>query len=453
MAASVLLVDDERFARTVYSDYLRAGGFEVEVAEDASGALRMLRERRFGVLVTDIIMPGTDGLQLLTDAKQLDPDMEVVVITALDRVDPAVRAMKSGASDYLVKPVAPEALQIAVQRALSTRALLAENKALRSHVSLFETCQRITATLDREQLVPLALSAVAGECGAARAVLFERGPQGWSPSGRHGLDEAEAQGLLAATGGTLERLAPGPPATLPPLAAAEPPLPVAGGVLLPVADDQALRGAVAVLVEGGLDAERAARAALLCRHVGLALQTLGRLKQVEHLAYLDDLTHLYNTRFLHMVLDREIAGGRPFSVLFLDLDHFKGVNDQHGHLLGSKLRVETGRVLRSCVRDDDVLVRYGGDEFVAVLVGIDSGGGLKVAERIRRAIEEHRFLSREDVTVRVTASIGLASCPEHTQAKAEVLDLADRAMYRGKRTTRNVVYIASKDLPPVPASR
>jgi diguanylate cyclase (GGDEF)-like protein len=453
MAASVLLVDDERFARTVYSDYLRAGGFDVEVAEDAAGALRFLRQRRFGVLVTDVIMPGVDGLQLLSDAKQLDPDMEVVVITALDRVDPAVRAMKSGASDYLVKPVTPEALQIAVQRALSTRALLAENKALRSHVSLFETCQRITATLDREQLVPLALSAVAAECGAAAAVLLERGKDGWSVSGAHSLDEAQAQGLLSAARGTLETLAPGAQILLPRLDGATPPLPASSGVCLPVADDRELRGAVCVLVEGGLDAERADRAALVCRHIGLALQTLGRLKQVEHLAYLDDLTHLYNTRFLHMVLDREIGGGRPFTVLFLDLDHFKLVNDQHGHLLGSKLLVETGRVLRSCVRDDDVLVRYGGDEFVAVLVGIDSGGGLKVAERVRRSIEEHRFLSREGVTVRVTASIGLASCPEHTQAKAEVLDLADRAMYRGKRTTRNVVYIASKDLPPVPASR
>ena len=135
----------------------------------------------------------------------------------------------------------------------------------------------------------------------------------------------------------------------------------------------------------------------------------------------------------------------------MDLDHFKAVNDQHGHLSGSRLLVEVARVLRSCVRDEDVVVRYGGDEYVVLLVGIDSGGGLKVAERIRRAIEDHRFLSREGARVRVTASIGLASFPEHAGSKAEILDFADRAMYRGKRSTRNVVYMASKDLPPVPA--
>ena len=169
---------------------------------------------------------------------------------------------------------------------------------------------------------------------------------------------------------------------------------------------------------------------------------------MEHLAYLDDLTHLYNTRYLDMVLDRELGNGRPYTLLFLDLDHFKGINDQHGHLSGSRLLVEVARVLRSCVRDEDVLVRYGGDEYVTVLTGIDSGGGLKVAERIRRAMEDHRFLSREATPARVTVSIGLASFPEHASTKAEIIDLADRAMYRGKRTTRNVVYIASHDLPP-----
>jgi len=114
MAASVLLVDDERFARTVYSDYLRGAGYEVQVAEDVDAALTSLRERRFDVLLTDVILPDADGLELLAQAKQLDPAMEALVITALDRVDIAVRAMKTGASDYLVKPVTPEALHMAV---------------------------------------------------------------------------------------------------------------------------------------------------------------------------------------------------------------------------------------------------------------------------------------------------------------------------------------------------
>ncbi len=446
MAHSVLLVDDERFARTVYSDYLRAAGYEVEAADGSEVALQRLRHRTFDVMVTDVIMPGSDGLALLGDAKQIDPDMEVVVITHLDRVEPAVRAMKSGASDYLVKPVSPEALQLAVQRALSARAMLHENKALRSHLVLFETCQRITASPEREKLVPMALTALSAETGASAAALAERGPGGWALTGAHGLDRAQGEALLAAAGPLLAGLGAEVP---PPLELAQPRFPAPRAVCLPVGDGDQILGAAFVLLAGDLDFERAGRAAFLCRHVGLALSALGRLQKVETLVYLDDLTHLYNTRYLDLTLAREVEAGRPFTVLFLDLDFFKTVNDTHGHLLGSRLLVEVSRVLRACVRDEDVLVRYGGDEFVAVLVGIDSGSGLKVAERIRRAVEEHRFLSREGLTVRITASIGLASFPEHAGSRAEVLDLADRAMYRGKRTTRNVVYIASRDLPPV----
>ncbi len=449
MSASVLLVDDERFARTVYSDYLRASGYDVEVAPDAEAALTLLKRRRFDVLLTDVILPGSSGLDLMGIAKGLDPNLEVVVITALDKVDPAVRAMKSGASDYLVKPVTPEGLQIAVQRCLSTRALLDENKALRAHLKLFEAGQRIAATLDRDTLVPVALSAVASACRSTGAVLFEKTAAGeWVLSGAHGLAYELAAELLRLCRPALEGLGerpdaidllPGTDAELGPRA-----------LLLPVAGEGKAVATIAVLVSGALDDVATEAADFLCRNLGLALHNLGRLKQVEHLAYLDDLTHLYNTRYLDMVLDREVQGGRPFTVLFMDLDRFKRVNDEHGHLSGSRLLVEVARVLRSCVRDDDILVRYGGDEYVMLLVGIDSGGGLKVAERIRRAVEDHRFLSREGSRVRITCSIGLASFPEHAQAKAEILDMADRAMYRGKRSSRNVVYMASKDLPPVP---
>ncbi len=459
MAHAVLLVDDERFARTVYSDYLRASGYDVEVAEDADAALELLRRRRFDVLLTDVILPGSSGLDLLSAAKQLDPDLGVTVITALDKVDPAVRAMKSGASDYLVKPVTPEQLQLAVQRCLSTRELLAENKVLRAHLTLFETGQRIAATLDRDQLVPMALSAIASACRSPAAALLERASDGtWMLSGAHGLGEGPASDLLEACRPALDGLGPealGPEEA--PEVGAEIEAadgnggPLARVRLLPVTEEGLVLGAIAVRGGVALDAVSAEATGFLCRNLGLALRNLGRLKQVEHLAYLDDLTHLYNTRYLEVALERETQSGRPFTVLFMDLDHFKAVNDQHGHLSGSRMLVEVARVLRSCVRDDDVLVRYGGDEYVVLLVGIDSGGGLKVAERIRRAVEDHRFLSREGARVRVTASIGLASYPEHAQDKSEILDLADRAMYRGKRSSRNVVYIASRDLPPVPA--
>ena len=102
------------------------------------------------------------------------------------------------------------------------------------------------------------------------------------------------------------------------------------------ADGESTLGAVCAL--GAVARPEALQAAaLVCSHLALALRTLGHLRQVEHLAYLDDLTHLYNTRFLDLALDREMSGGRAFAVLFLDLDHFKAVNDVHGHDKGDEV--------------------------------------------------------------------------------------------------------------------
>ncbi|MFY0577953.1 GGDEF domain-containing protein [Cystobacter fuscus] len=144
------------------------------------------------------------------------------------------------------------------------------------------------------------------------------------------------------------------------------------------------------------------------------------------------------------MLDREVKSAQQthgaFSLLFLDLDYFKTVNDTLGHLMGSQLLVEMAHVLKGCVRDRDVAVRYGGDEYVVLLRGTDSSAALKVAERIRRAVEKHRFLVPEGHALSLSTCIGVASFPEHTQDKATLLDLADRAMYRGKKGSRNVVY-------------
>ncbi|MGI5865434.1 MAG: GGDEF domain-containing protein, partial [Myxococcales bacterium] len=197
------------------------------------------------------------------------------------------------------------------------------------------------------------------------------------------------------------------------------------------------------------DAHAAANAQFLASHLALALKNINRLSAAEDLAYLDDLTKLFNLRYLHLALDREITNSRqtgaPFSVLFLDVDHFKEVNDTHGHLVGSKVLVEMAGVLKSCVRDLDIAARYGGDEYVLLLTNTDARGAMRVGERVRRSIAEHRFLVDEGLGLSVTACVGVATYPEHGQTKTEILERADRAMYRGKATTRNAVYLSTDD--------
>jgi diguanylate cyclase (GGDEF)-like protein len=182
------------------------------------------------------------------------------------------------------------------------------------------------------------------------------------------------------------------------------------------------------------------------RQVRFALLNADRGAQTQNLIYIDDLTKLYNSRYLNVVLDRELKRSERyrnfFSVLFMDLDFFKRVNDAHGHLVGTRVLVESGSVLRSCVRETDTVVRYGGDEFVVLLVETKAEEAILVAERMRKMIEEKAFGSEMGLSIHLTISIGIAAFPEHATTKQHLLNLADQAMYRGKDSTRNVVYLS-----------
>ncbi|QSQ25204.1 diguanylate cyclase [Pyxidicoccus parkwayensis] len=448
--ARILLVDDEKIARTLYGDYLTAVGHAVAAVGTLQDAREALAADRFDAVVTDLILPGGDGMEVLRYVRERHPGVEVVVITGLEKVDPAVRAIKSGAAEYLVKPVAPEALQHAVRRALTTRDLMQENASLRRHVAMLEAGQRIATTMDREKLAAATASALQGMAAASAVVLLERDASGLRLQGSLGLPSAVETPLVTAL---ISRLAEArAPRELEGLAVSFP-----RALSIPAVEGETVLGH-AVLFFSGTGAEWTGETAgYLVRNWALALRNLGRFAAVEDLAYVDDLTRLFNTRYLHMVLDREVQESvqtqRPFSLLFMDLDHFKSINDTHGHLVGSKLLVETARVVKGCVRDPDVVARYGGDEYVVLLRNTDSGGALKVAERIRRTMETHRFLAREGLSLTVTTCIGVASFPEHARDKATLLDLSDRAMYRGKRGSRNVVYMAAMDLEAPPAER
>ncbi|HEY8601732.1 MAG TPA: diguanylate cyclase [Thermomicrobiales bacterium] len=180
-----------------------------------------------------------------------------------------------------------------------------------------------------------------------------------------------------------------------------------------------------------------------------------RLTGTAHLAKLaqtDEKTGLHNARYFEQVLAQEIdrAGrlGLPLAVLFLDLDYFKQVNDRYGHDAGDSVLQEVGTRLTATLRTGDVAARFGGEEFVVLLPGTDALETSYVAERVRAAIGERPFTPAPGVTLKCTASVGMALYPTDGTSMAELLKRADEAMYRAKRVRNTVAHAGG--LPSVP---
>ena len=180
----------------------------------------------------------------------------------------------------------------------------------------------------------------------------------------------------------------------------------------------------------------------------IALDNALSLQRTEAVSVTDDLTGLYNSRYLNLVLRRESKrasrSGRPLSLLFMDLDGFKGVNDTHGHLAGSKALVEAAVIIRGSARETDVAARFGGDEFSVILPDTGREGAVSVAERIRERINAWEFLASDGLSIHLTASIGVATLPDVAASAEELLRAADVAMYRVKDAGKNGIHIAQE---------
>jgi diguanylate cyclase (GGDEF)-like protein len=190
----------------------------------------------------------------------------------------------------------------------------------------------------------------------------------------------------------------------------------------------------------------------LADYAAIALENARYVQRMHELTIMDDCTALYNARHLNFVLDAEIYRstryGYEFSVIFFDLDHFKQVNDVHGHLVGSKLLWMIGDLLKSNLRLIDYAFRYGGDEFVIILPQTSKENALIVLRRLKDLLNSKVFFREENLNIKVTASFGVAAFPADGRTHREILSMADEAMYLVKKTTRDSIALAGEGIRP-----
>ena len=449
--ARILVVDDDRFFALLCQDLLKSDGHQVETVLSGEKAAALLGVERFELVITDLVMPGMSGLELLGIVKEIDPTIDVIIVTGNADVESAITALKNGARDYLVKPFNPDDFRHTVGLCVEQRRLIEENTELKDLLNLFQLGSSLTGCIDFDRLYPLLTVSLAKVLKVERAIGIYPKPDGkFVPQHVQGFPDREGRKIgtlfqasfLAEEDGTKAYLRI---ASLAPLELS-PSLDLREALIINIRARNTIQGYVIIFNNpgSGLPAEfNYKRLDLLLDQSTLAFENALRYKSMNSLVYIDELTGLFNYRYLDIALERETKRvkryGSSLALVFLDLDNFKYVNDTHGHRIGSLVLKEVGALLKKTVRDIDVVIRYGGDEYTLILVEAGLSEAALVSERIRRSIENQNFAEGEGLAVRISASLGYACYPLHTTSKQQLLELADRAMYRGKEGGRNRV--------------
>jgi len=470
----ILVVDDSDVTRAILARTLRGAGFEVLEARDgAEGAVTALRELPAAV-VTDLEMPMMDGFPLLRllKADPLSAHIPVLILTSHAEAPSRFWSLRTGADAYLTKDHRPHELVETVHRLLAEAEAAPrppEPAAERPAAGPLEVLARVARQLDAGLLQATVVNtllergmAAAEFHEAARAVLETLG------------EVVDARFLAVAVAEhdrvLIEILLQDPLAPdvveagreellrrleLPAEGAVEARIGGASGTQRADLERLAwiplsLRGAAGGLALLPRDADHyrltaAERLTDFLRPLILVLDNARLSQRLHEMSTLDGLTRQLNHRAIYERLTEEMERARryktPLSVVLCDLDEFKEVNDTHGHLAGDQVLREAAGVLRHCLRSTDVLGRYGGEEFLAVLPQIDLTAARQAAERLRQGLEGHPMKLPTGATVRVTGSFGVAAWDERASPTVDLLvSLADRRLYDAKAAGRNCVH-------------
>lgn len=456
MTARVLVVDDILANVRLLEAKLAAEYFEVVTAMNGVDALEAVQRTRPDIVLLDVMMPGIDGIEVCKRIKSnpLTQHIPVVMVTALDQPEDRVRGLEAGADDFLTKPVNDVSLFCRVKSLVRLKMLTDELRTRAGGTEAIAMVQNNPAKAadarpgnvlivdSRASIAERIRTALAGRHEVSIASDPQQAAQA-ATDAEHpfelivvNLDMEGVDALrICSHFKSLERTRQTPVL-----------------IIVDPDDHQRLLRALDMGVNDYLirpidKQELLARVNTQIRRYRYAEQLRLNVQASIEMAVTDALTGLYNRRYLethlgHLV-EHSVNRGKPLSVLTLDVDFFKSVNDTHGHDAGDRVLQELAGRLRASIRSIDLACRTGGEEFVVVLPGTEVGTAEKIAERIRRAVAGRRFNAGPGCSLNITVSVGVAALNGIDDQVGDILKRADRALYRAKHEGRNRVILSA----------
>lgn len=451
MTARVLVVDDILANVRLLEAKLAAEYFDVVTAMNGVDALDAVNRTRPDIVLLDVMMPGLDGIEVCRriKANPATQHIPVIMVTALDQPEDRVRGLEAGADDFLTKPVNDVALFCRVKSLVRLKMLTDE---LRSRTGGDPLRLLEPADVDKAPGTVLVIDNRATLSERIRATLAGMHEVLVTPGPREAIEAFGGGNAIELVIVNLDMEGVDALRVCSQLKSVEQSRQTPILIIVDPDDHKRLLRALDLGVNDYLmrpidRQELLARVSTQIRRYRYTERLRTSVRASMEMAITDSLTGLYNRRYLERHLAQLIAHaanrGKRLSVLTLDVDFFKSVNDTYGHDAGDRVLQEMAGRLRASIRSSDLACRTGGEEFVVVLSGADLQTAERVGERVRKMVAAKPFLAAPGCHLSITVSLGVSNLASMDDAPADLLKRADQALYRAKREGRNRVSLSA----------
>ncbi len=458
----MLHIDDSPSEASLLNDILSHKSSELRLVAHASSLAEGLghsSDQGVDCIITDLDLPDSEGLEAVRRLVQHYPRTPIIVLTSRDEAGLGRQAIAAGAQDFIPKEnLEHDWVVRVVKYAVERMRLRIRNDEARLRMQIDLRHKERVLQLSRRMHRARNLESFCAEFKAHFCQFFDAGQfslfvfkpkDGWTLACHNHSDwVGNRKGALQLKGVMAECVAQGRAIAYKQMRYSPYGAPNAhryaldNAISLPLKVDDHIVGVLNLNDNPGesFEDDMLANIAYLAEHLGLALFNVLSYEEYQGLAHCDGLTGLYNRWYLHRQLPQEISRSRRYglslSAVICDIDHFKLVNDTHGHPVGDEVLAAFSKLLVKMVRDSDLAFRIGGEEFLLLLPNTTGKDAMNLAERIRGEWSREWFLTPESKSFQSTASFGICELPRDCEADS-FLAFADRALYRAKQEGRN----------------